>query len=221
MTRNSVAPDLSLERELFKKHNFVVGIDEVGRGAYAGPVTVGVCVIDKNCLVVPPGLKDSKLLTLINREKLIPSIESWAIATAIGDCEPAEIDDLGMTAALRLAANRALATLGVSPDIAIVDGSHDWLTPPSRDLFSSPPKIVEYSGPVVMKVKADMSCACVAAASVVAKVHRDALMRRYEAQFPGYGFADNVGYGTALHREAIASKGLTEIHRHSWKLANE
>ncbi|MFM1786263.1 MAG: hypothetical protein RL228_213 [Actinomycetota bacterium] len=221
MARSSIGPDLSLERELFKDNNLIVGIDEVGRGAYAGPVTVGVCVIDVNCTSVPVGLKDSKLLTLINREKLIPNIAHWALSTAVGDAQPNEIDEIGMTAALRLAANRALNSLSVVPDIAILDGSHNWLAPPTRDLFSEPPAEPEYLGNVVMKVKADMSCASVAAASVVAKVHRDALMRQYEAQFPGYGFADNVGYGTSAHRVAISEKGLTAIHRHSWKLSSE
>lgn len=221
MSRNSISPDLTLERELLKKSRYVVGIDEVGRGAYAGPVTVGVCLIDKNSSTVPAGLRDSKLLSLVSREKLIPSIQAWSIATAVGDCDPAEIDELGMTAALRLAANRALGLIEITPDVVILDGSHDWLTPPSRDLFSPPADIVEYCGQVVTKVKADMSCASVAAASVVAKVHRDSLMRRYEAQYPGYGFADNVGYGTSSHREAISVKGLTPIHRHSWKLTND
>jgi ribonuclease HII len=221
MARSSVGPDLSLERELFKENKLIVGIDEVGRGAYAGPVTVGVCIIDQSCTSVPTGLKDSKLLTLIKRELLIPNIASWALAYAVGDALPNEIDEMGMTAALRLAANRALNSLDVCPDIAILDGSHNWLTPPSRDLFSDPPSEPEYLGKVVMKVKADMSCASVAAASVAAKVHRDALMRQFEAEYPGYGFADHVGYGTSAHRDAIASKGLTPIHRHSWKLTSE
>ena len=221
MARSSISPDLALERELFKEHNLIVGIDEVGRGAYAGPVSVGVCIIDANCTSIPIGLKDSKLLSLIAREKLRPGIAAWALATAVGDCEPDEIDAIGMTAALRLAANRALNSLELSPDIAILDGSHNWLTPPTRDLFSDPPAEPEFTGKVMMKVKADMSCASVAAASVVAKVHRDALMRQYEADFPGYGFADNVGYGTGAHREAISQKGLTKIHRHSWNLTSD
>ncbi len=221
MSRSSVSPDLTLERELFKNHNLLVGIDEVGRGAYAGPVTVGVCIIDPNCVSIPAGLKDSKLLSLIAREKLIPNIASWALATAIGDAQAFEIDEIGMTAALRLAANRAINSLELKPEVAILDGSHNWLTPPTRDLFSEPPTENEYAGKVVMKVKADMTCASVAAASVVAKVHRDALMRQYEGQFPGYGFADNVGYGTSAHRDAISQKGLTSIHRKSWKLITE
>jgi ribonuclease HII len=221
MARSSISPDLALERELFKEYKLVVGIDEVGRGAYAGPVTVGVCIIDENCTSIPPGLKDSKLLTLIAREKLQPNIQNWALAVGVGDCAPEEIDQLGMTAGLRLAANRALNSLEITADIAILDGSHNWLTPPTRDLFSDPPAEAEFTGKVIMKVKADLSCASVAAASVAAKVHRDALMRQYEAEFPGYGFADNVGYGTSAHRQAIAEKGLTKIHRHSWNLSGE
>ncbi|MCX6403148.1 MAG: ribonuclease HII [Actinobacteria bacterium] len=220
MARSSVSPDLVLERELFTQHKLVVGIDEVGRGAYAGPVSVGVCVIDNSCVAIPNGLKDSKLLSLISREKLIPNIASWALATAVGDCEPNEIDEIGMTAALRLAANRALNSLDLKPDIVILDGSHNWLTPPTNDLFSEPPAEPQFTGLVVTKVKADLSCASVAAASVVAKVHRDSLMRHYEAQFPGYGFADHVGYGTSAHRDAIAQKGLTSIHRKSWNISS-
>ena len=144
MARSSISPDLSLERELFKNHKLIVGIDEVGRGAYAGPVTVGVCVIDAKCVAIPAGLKDSKLLTLIAREKLLPAIETWSLAVAVGDCQPHEIDEIGMTAALRLAANRALNSISVFPEIAILDGSHNWLTPPTRDLFSDPPEETEF-----------------------------------------------------------------------------
>lgn len=218
MAKNSATPDLSLERELLSTHKYLVGIDEVGRGAYAGPVTVGVCIIDSNCTSVPAGLKDSKLLTSVNREKLKPLVEQWAVATAVGDTQPEEIDALGMTAALRLAANRALNSLEVKPDVVILDGSHDWLTPPTQDLFSDPPAEPEFSGKVITKVKADMSCASVAAASVVAKVHRDSLMRKFELEYPGYSFSDNAGYGTSAHRDAIAKLGLTKIHRHSWNL---
>lgn len=221
MARSSVGPDLTLERELFKENKLIVGIDEVGRGAYAGPVTVGVCVIDADCTAVPSGLKDSKLLTLIKRESLLPNIANWALAYAVGDAQPEEIDEMGMTAALRLAANRALNSLEIKPEIAILDGSHNWLTPPARDLFSDSPSEPEFLGKVIMKIKADMSCASVAAASIVAKVHRDTLMREYEVKFPGYGFSDHVGYGTSAHREAISAKGLTPIHRHSWKLTGE
>lgn len=212
----ATAPNLKLERELIAAGaELVVGLDEVGRGAFGGPVTVGACVVSAEVGQPPAGLRDSKLLTAVAREKLRPLIERWAVAVAVGDASPAEIDELGITAALRLAGTRALAALGVEPGAAILDGSHDWLTPPPASLFDEPS---DFALSVRMKVKADLSCASVAAASVMAKVHRDGLMRHLDAEFPGYGWAAHVGYGTPAHRQAIAQLGLSPAHRRSWNL---
>lgn len=213
------APTLGLERELLAgSAGLLVGMDEVGRGAFGGPVSVGVCLIDRGVDAPPVKLRDSKLLSAVARERLLPEIQQWCIATAVGDASPAEIDESGIVAALRLAGQRALAQLPSQPEVVLLDGVHDWLTPPPADLFDTP---AELPFKIVMKVKADLTCASVAAASVVAKVHRDNLMLRLEQEFPGYGWADHVGYGTPAHRAAIAELGLCAAHRRSWSLTTE
>ena len=210
------SPSLKRERELFAQGiGLVAGMDEVGRGAFGGPVTVGVCVVAASTGPMPAGLRDSKLLTVAAREKLAPAVSQWAVDSAVGDAQPEEIDELGIVGALRLAGMRALAALAVKPEYLLLDGSHDWLTPEADSLFSEP---TQFSIPVEMKVKADQSIACVAGASVVAKVHRDSLMRKLDAVYPGYGWAAHVGYGTPTHRQAIAKLGLSPAHRKSWKL---
>ena len=210
------SPTLKRERELFAQgFQLAAGMDEVGRGAFGGPVSVGVCVVNASTGQMPSGLKDSKLLSAVAREKLSPLVSSWAVATAVGDAAAHEIDELGIVGALRLAGMRALAALEVQPDYILLDGSHDWLSPEADSLFSPPSA---FSIPVEMKVKADQTIACVAGASVVAKVHRDTLMRHLEAVYPGYGWAAHVGYGTPTHRQAIAALGLSPAHRKSWKL---
>ena len=209
-------PTLKRERELFAQGvELVAGMDEVGRGAFGGPVSVGVCVVSAATGQMPVGLRDSKLLTAAAREKLAPAVEKWAVSSAVGDAQPDEIDEFGIVGALRLAGMRALAALDVQPHYVLLDGSHDWLTPEADSLFSAPSN---FNIPVEMKVKADQSIACVAGASVVAKVHRDSYMRRLDGIYPGYGWAAHVGYGTPTHRQAIAKLGLSPAHRKSWKL---
>lgn len=212
-------PTLEFEYSLLDAGaNFVVGIDEVGRGALAGPVSVGAAVVDRSVGPMPTGLADSKLIPSKKREVLVPQVQSWVIAYAVGHATPAEIDDVGIVAALRRAAIRALSQLSVTPDVAILDGSHDWLTA-SNDLFADNPELITPT--VRVRVKADQDCASVAAASVLAKVERDALMISLDAAFPGYGLAGNKGYGSEGHRAAIARIGATEIHRRSWNLTHK
>jgi ribonuclease HII len=215
-----VNPTLKFERELFSQgYRFVVGIDEVGRGAFGGPVAVGLCVVSADSGNPPSGVKDSKLLTPIVREKLVPEIQGWAESSAVGMSSAAEIDDLGMTAALRLAGMRALAELELGDNsILILDGSHDWLTPAQANLFDAE---VDFDFQVITKVKADMSCLSVAAASVLAKVQRDTYVRRLDAVHAGYGWASHMGYGTAAHREAITKLGLSPEHRKSWNIHSD
>lgn len=209
-------PNLKIERELLSSgFDFVIGVDEVGRGAFGGPVTVGVCVVGSDTPPAPSGIKDSKLLTPVVREKLAPEVKAWAVASAVGDAAASEIDEFGINSALRLAAMRALAEINVSNAVVILDGSFDWLTPPAATLFDEPEEL-EFK--VITRVKADQSCLSVAAASVLAKVHRDSLMRHLDGIYPGYGWASHVGYGTSAHREAIAKLGLSPEHRKSWKL---
>ncbi|WP_035846153.1 ribonuclease HII [Kitasatospora azatica] len=193
-------PTHSVERSLRRAGaTVVVGLDEVGRGAWAGPVTVGAAVTG---LRRPPeGLTDSKLLTPRRREQLAPILASWVTAYALGEASALECDELGMTAALRLAAIRALEALPVIPDAVILDGKHNYLGGPWR---------------VRTVIKGDQTCVCVSAASVLAKVHRDGQMAELAPQFPAFGFEDNAGYPSPVHRAALEEFGPTEHHRLSW-----
>jgi ribonuclease HII len=209
-------PTLKRERELLAAGvTRVAGMDEVGRGAFGGPVMVGVCVIDRQTAHLPEGVRDSKLLSPAARSKVVPAIEAWACDFAVGSASASEIDEVGITAALRLAGMRALHTLAALPDVVLLDGSFDWLTPPAVDLFSD---AEPFTVRVEMKVKADMMYGSVAAASVLAKEQRDAYMRHLDVLIPGYGWASHVGYGTAQHRAAIDALGLSVEHRSSWKI---
>ena len=212
-------PTLEFETELLRGGaRFVVGIDEVGRGALAGPVCVGVAVIDASVGPIPNGLADSKLISVKKRDALVEPLRAWVLAYAVGYASAGEVDDVGIIAALRRAGLRALQALPMQPDIAILDGSHDWLTR-SDDLFSDDVDV--HTPPVHTRVKADRDCAVVAAASVLAKVERDAHMLSLDTQFPGYGLASNKGYGSADHQQAIATLGATDVHRRSWNLTHK
>jgi ribonuclease HII len=209
----------------------VAGMDEVGRGALAGPVSVGVAVVSAGTSRrMPPGLADSKLLTPQAREELVEPVRAWSTASAVGHASPAEIDELGIIAALRLAGRRALAELagsGVVPGIVILDGVHDWLAEPAQlELFAPQPPAVLVPGtaeelrtpPVRTEVKGDARCAVVAAASVLAKVARDALMVQLHETHPRYHWAGNKGYSSPEHVTALADHGPCELHRRSWHL---
>jgi ribonuclease HII len=189
---------------------FVIGCDEVGRGAIAGPVAVGLAVVDRGVGVHPAGLRDSKLLSEKKRETLAPLAAGWALHTAVGLATALEVDTLGIIAALGLAGRRALTSLhesgaAVRESVVLLDGSHDWLTP----ALGSPL-------PVRTRVKADQDCASVAAASVVAKVHRDRLMIDADAVHPGYGWTGNKGYASSGHYAALREIGPSAMHRLTW-----
>ncbi|QLE74322.1 ribonuclease HII [Streptomyces rectiverticillatus] len=177
----------------------VAGLDEVGRGAWAGPVTV--CAAVTGLRRPPEGLTDSKLLTPKRRAALAVQLESWVTTHALGHSSPQEIDELGMTAALRLAASRALEALPVRPEAVILDGKHDYLGDPWR---------------VRTVIKGDQSCVVVAAASVLAKVRRDAMMAELGVGYEDFGFCDNAGYPSPVHRAALEALGPTPHHRLSW-----
>jgi ribonuclease HII len=184
----------------------IAGMDEVGRGAIAGPVTIGVVAIDESIGAVPEGLADSKLMTPKRREAMVPVAKEWGLAWATGSATAAEIDKYGIMTALSLAGSRALAALGIRPDIIILDGNNSFL----RE---------EDDGPrIVTRIKGDQTCASVSAASVIAKVERDALMTELHEQFPHYGWIGNKGYGAAVHTDAIKIHGVTDLHRKSWNL---
>jgi ribonuclease HII len=213
-------PDLRRERALLRSGaRVVVGMDEVGRGALAGPVSVGAVAVDLGTRTCPQGVADSKLLTPRARERLRPALERWGVARAVGHAGPDEIDRLGIVAALRLAGCRAVAALGVDVDLVLLDGSHDWLSAPADlGLFPEEDVVAAFTGAVRTQVKADLRCASVAAASVLAKCARDALMVDLAALHPEYGWDENKGYGSVGHVDALRRLGPTSVHRRSWRL---
>lgn len=204
-----MAVTLRVERALLRDlpaGSTLGAVDEVGRGALAGPVAVGVVVIDASAGPAPRGVRDSKACDAATRERLAPLVRTWAMRSAVGMSSPREIDDLGMTASLALAAARAVNAIGVVPDLVLLDGSHDWLSravPQSR---------------VVTRVKADTTCAAVAAASIIAKVTRDSHMVSLARIEPAYGWEANKGYASPDHVEALTRLGPTTSHRLSWRL---
>ena len=214
------APTLSTERGLLKDGYATIGsVDEVGRGSLAGPVSVGIVVVDSSVRNTLQGVRDSKELSPLVRNALVPKIRAWALAYAVGHASPQEIDDFGIIGALRLAGHRALAQLNVQPEVILLDGSHDWFTPPEQASFLElGSDVLSEVPPVVTKVKADRSCVSVAAASVLAKVERDALMVKLSSKFPAFGWEDNKGYASPGHIAALATHGATVEHRRSWKL---
>lgn len=185
----------------------VAGVDEVGRGAWAGPVTVCAVVVRPGFPAPPAGLTDSKLLSASRREAIAGELTGWVSAYALGHASHTEIDSAGMTVALRRAAIRALEQLPVLPDVIVLDGTHDY---------------IGHGWPVRCEVKADRRSVSVAAASVIAKVHRD----RYMAQlsFDGsaaFAFAENAGYPSPVHKDALESLGPTPYHRLSWSYLDD
>lgn len=208
------APSLRVERRLLRDGApAVVGVDEVGRGSLAGPVTVGAVMLLPQTRSAPPGVRDSKELTPQSRARLAPRLQQWAAAWSLGHASPEEIDVHGIIAALRLAAVRALRQLPAPSGALLLDGSHDWL----GDATGAVPEIPG-SGPVVTRVKADRDCSSVAAASVLAKVGRDRLMVALAARYDGYGWEQNKGYSATEHLRGLASLGATPAHRLSWQL---
>ncbi|TDQ48214.1 ribonuclease HII [Actinorugispora endophytica] len=198
-------PTDELERELAAAGaRLVAGVDEVGRGAWAGPVLVCAAVTDGS--PAPEGLTDSKRLSPKRRVAMADLVRPWVRDHAFGQAEPGEIDEFGMTEALRLAAGRALAGLAKRPDAVILDGKHDYLGRPWA---------------VRTQVKADLTCVSVAAASVLAKVRRDAAMAALDAEHPGYGFDTAAGYPSPAHRAALAEHGPTPHHRMSWSYLDD
>lgn len=212
-------PTLEIEHSQFgPRCQRVAGMDEVGRGALAGPVTVGVAVVSDQISAPPPRLRDSKLLRPAVRQLLVPQIQDWALAVRTGSATPWEIDALGIVGALRLAGCRALAELPVNlrPDIVLLDGVHDWLSGPGPGVGGD--RAEGWPGTVQTVVKGDLCCASIAAASVVAKVERDQLMTQLHQAHPDFGWAANKGYGSAAHRAALQAHGASVHHRRSWNL---
>lgn len=213
---------LRVERQLRRDGAGVVcGVDEVGRGALGGPVTVGMVAVDVTVARSLTGVRDSKLLTPRARQDLVPRIRRWALACAVGHATAAEVDEVGIIGALRRAGLRAWVQLPVTPDAILLDGSHDWLTPPAQGSLlddhadEAPPVTLPA---VTTRVKADLTCTTVAAASVLAKVERDAIMSDLAVAHPEYGWEHNKGYASPDHLAALGSRGPCVEHRRSWRL---
>ncbi len=211
-----VEPRLTLERRLLRAHPLVIACDEVGRGALAGPVAVGAAVVDAHDARrrVPAGLRDSKLVPEARRADVAARASSWVSASAVGWASSAEIDEIGIMRALGNAAIRAIADLrafGVAPEGAIIllDGNYDYIRPAGATELTVRPVI-----------KADRDCASAAAASVIAKVARDALMVQLHAEHPPYQWARNKGYASPEHRAAIRAHGISIHHRASWSITD-
>lgn len=181
------------------------GIDEVGRGPLAGPIYIGLVVIDAHTPTAPRGVRDSKATKPAERTRLARSVTEWAWSTT-ASVDAQFIDRFGLTQALRECVNIAYGNAhkaGMAPSAIILDGSFNFCDP---DLPLS----------VVLRKKADQSASSVAAASIIAKVERDEFMRERSIDFPGYGWERNSGYGTREHQEAIKNLGLTKLHRTSF-----
>lgn len=202
-------PTPDLEISLLNQVDFLIGVDEVGRGAIAGPVAVGACLVGLAQLDLwPSQIRDSKLLSERTRVEVAPLIRAWA-PCEVGLASASEIETVGITRALSLAAKRAIQDLvaraipkGKSACV-LLDGTHNWLE-----------GVLDM--PVRVEKKADQTCVSVAAASVVAKVHRDALMVDMSSINPGYGLESNKGYASEAHITALRNLGPSAQHRVSW-----
>jgi len=191
------SPGLSVERQLWTTDTtIVVGVDEVGRGAWAGPISVGAAVVPRNRRVYK--VRDSKMLTEEEREAMFERIAEWCVAWAVGHASHEECDELGMSDAQRLAARRALDTLGAAPNHILVDGNWDFV------------------GGARRIVRGDSTSLSIAAASILAKVTRDRMMREIAHQYPGYNFEGNKGYPCPIHKANLQAMGPSAIHRRSW-----
>ncbi len=217
--------NLDLEKNLFSKGaNLVAGMDEVGRGCLAGPVYVGITVLNKELALdelLPEGLTDSKELTKSEREDLLPKVKNWVLEHSVGQASNSEIDEIGLTRALRRAGRRALNSLVNKPDYLILDGKHNWLMPEKEtlDIFNEEVNDGPISAnmKIINLIKADLICSSVAAASIVAKVARDQVMDDLSKEFPDYLWHENKGYAASDHLLAIKKYGPSKYHRISWK----
>ncbi len=194
------SPSLTIERGLWAAGaEVVVGMDEVGRGSWAGPLSVGAAVLPQDRRVYK--VRDSKMLTEAEREVMFDRIADWCVTWAVGHATQVECDTLGMSAAQKLAASRAIDGLGVEPDQVLIDGNWDFVGGGRR---------------VQKLVKGDARCLSIAAASILAKVTRDRMMRAEAEHFPGYDFEFNKGYPCPRHKAALQWLGPSAIHRRTW-----
>ena len=203
------APTLEFEQALWQAgFELVAGLDEAGRGALAGPVCAAAVILPRSDGEFPVslyGVRDSKQLSPARRENLAAKVWQAALAVGVGWCSAAEVDKLGMGKAGRLVLERAVRKLAPAPQQLLID------------YF----KLPQVSLPQQGLVKGDQRSLTIACASVIAKTQRDAWMREADRQFPGYGFAQNKGYGSAAHRAALRQCGPCPLHRRSFRLLPE
>ncbi|MEK9147078.1 MAG: ribonuclease HII [Patescibacteria group bacterium] len=197
------APTLEFELSLWKRgYRYIVGIDEVGRGSWAGPLVAAGVILPQD-FVIPVGLADSKQVKPQTRLKLAKYIRQTAISTYVAKISSAKIDKFGIAKATADAFRKIARKLTPTPDFCLIDAFY-------IKYFSRKKQMAIAGG--------DQICASIAAASIVAKVWRDNLMKRLHRQYPLYGFGKHKGYGTLRHQEAIKKYGLTSIHRKSYNL---
>lgn len=191
------SPGLSVERSLWAEgREVVVGVDEVGRGAWAGPISVGAAVVPRGRRIYK--IRDSKMLTEAEREAMFDRVADWCESWSVGHASASECDELGMSDAQRLAARRAIEGLDPDADHFLVDGNWDFV------------------GGAQRIVRGDRTSLSIAAASILAKVTRDRLMRGLAPQYPGYNFEANKGYPCPNHKANLQALGPSAIHRRSW-----
>lgn len=198
-----ITPTLKLEESLWiKGFHRIAGLDEVGRGCFAGPVVVGAVVFPKDFQMID-GLADSKLLKPRQREKLTESIKKQALAWSVAEISVTAINKVGIGKATQMAFRKAIKSLKKSPDFILIDAFY------IKNLNRKRQRAVK---------DGDKICASISAASIIAKVYRDNLMKKLHKKYPRYGFAKHKGYGTKMHQEAIKKYGLSKVHRKSFDL---
>jgi len=199
-------PNLELEHTfLARGHRLIAGIDEAGRGAWAGPVVAAAVVLplDRPRLSAAlKGVNDSKQLTARQRERLYDVICKVAVAVGVGGAGPGEVDRDGIIAATRAAMQRAVAMLDPQPDALLIDAVD------LQSLISLPQRFLKFGDSISLSI---------AAASIIAKVSRDRAMAALDSRYPGYSFAKHKGYGTAFHRAALENIGVSDVHRRSYR----
>lgn len=198
-----ITPTLDIEKSLWNLgYSYICGLDEVGRGSFAGPVVVGAVIFPKNC-VTPEGVADSKLLKPRQRENLAIRIKNQALSWSIAEIGVAVINKIGIGKATQMAFRKAVKSLDKRADFVLIDAFY------IKHLNRRRQKAVK---------NGDTICASISAASIIAKVYRDKLMKKISKKYPKYGFSKHKGYGTKFHQEAIRRYGLSRIHRKSFNL---
>lgn len=195
-----INPTRAIELELSSGYSQIAGVDEVGRGCLAGPVVASAVILEEKLDI--PLLRDSKKLSKKQRDRTVVEIKQQSKAIGIGWVSAAEVDEQGLSWAVKESGLRALQNLSMQPDFVILDGNQNYLKDSSY-------KSAAYIG-------ADATESCVAAASIIAKCARDNFMELAATAHPGYGFESHVGYGTAKHKSALLELGITPLHRQSF-----